>query len=119
MNQKGEDVGNLKINSMVNMGICYRNLRAIDKAIAVYQRVHDLDPKEEAGMFNLAICLLNSIEEKQSERFNKVCQQRAKKAEELFNTTLSRNSNNFMAKLSLIKLKYLLDNSERSLREGI
>ena len=80
MSQKGQDVGSLKLNSLVNMGICYKNLQAVDKAIAVYQKVYELDPKEEAGVFNLAICLLNSIEEKHSERFGKVCQERAKQA---------------------------------------
>ena len=51
------------------------------QAIKIYQQVYDLDPKEEAGVFNLAVCLVNSMEEKHSERFGKVCQERAKQAE--------------------------------------
>ena len=66
MHQEGKDVGKLHLDSLINMGVCFKNQGIIDKAIAVYEKVHVLDPKEEAGVYNLAVCLLHSLEEKQA-----------------------------------------------------
>ena len=54
----------LHLNALINVGICYKNEGQLEQAIATYRKVLALDPDESDAAFNLAICLLNSIETK-------------------------------------------------------
>ncbi len=44
LKQQGTNVGSLYIDSLVNIGICYKNKGAIDEAIRVNRKVLEVDP---------------------------------------------------------------------------
>lgn len=110
----------LYLNSLINIGICYKNEGQTDQAINNYRKVLAIDPQEPDAAFNLAICLLNSIETKNSSAFHKFYHERALEAQALFQR-VDQRTGNLMAKLSLNKLSVFLDSStanvERSLEE--
>lgn len=110
----------LYLNALINIGICFKNEGQLEQAIDSYRKVLALDPKEPDAAFNLAICLLNSIETRGSNAFHHLNRERALEAQALFQGVEQR-SGSLMAKLGLARLSVFLDSStanvQRSLEE--
>ena len=60
--KEGKDIGSLYLNSLINIGVSYKNERRFEEAVDVYQKVNVLAPEDESGLFNHAVCLLGLIE---------------------------------------------------------
>jgi tetratricopeptide (TPR) repeat protein len=119
LKQQGASVGTLYLDSLVNIGICFKNRGEIDEAIRVNRKVLEVDPAEASATFNLAICLLNSIEDKNSPLFHKFYHERAAEAEGLFLAVLRKTPDSIMAQFCLTKVSAILDPSHKNLEEAI
>lgn len=108
----------LYLNSLINIGICFKNEGEIEQAISTYRKVLANEPEEQDAVFNLAICLLNSIETKNSNAFHKFYHERAYEAEALFRR-VDQRSGNLMAKLSLAKISVFLDSSTANVQRSL
>jgi tetratricopeptide (TPR) repeat protein len=51
------DVGNLYIDSLINLGITYKNERHFEEAGKCYEKVLKLNPNEVSALFNYGMCL--------------------------------------------------------------
>jgi tetratricopeptide (TPR) repeat protein len=51
------DVGNLYIDSLINLGINYKNDRHFEEAEECYEKVLKLNPNEESALFNYGMCI--------------------------------------------------------------
>jgi tetratricopeptide (TPR) repeat protein len=54
---KNMDVGNLYIDSLINLGINYKNDRHFEEAEECYEKVLKLNPNEESALFNYGMCI--------------------------------------------------------------
>lgn len=108
----------LYLNSLINIGICFKNEGQIEQAITNYRKVLSIDPLEPDAAFNLAICLLNSIETKNSNAFHKFYHERALEAQALFRQ-VDQRTGNLMAKLSLSKISVFLDSSTANVQRSL
>jgi tetratricopeptide (TPR) repeat protein len=54
---KNIDVGNLYIDSLINLGITYKNERHFEEAGKCYEKVLKLNPNEVSALFNYGMCL--------------------------------------------------------------
>lgn len=65
------------MNSLINVGICYKNVGLLEEAIAIYERVNKMGEDDESGLYNQAMCLLALIEASPSLSFAIVNKERA------------------------------------------
>lgn len=49
------------MNSLINVGICYKNKGLLEEAIAIYEKVNKVGGNDESGLYNQAMCLLALI----------------------------------------------------------
>jgi tetratricopeptide (TPR) repeat protein len=54
-------MGEVYYNTILNRGICYKNLRLFDEAIVCYDNAIEINSKDPSGHFNKAMCLLKKI----------------------------------------------------------
>ena len=82
------------LNSLINIGICYKNRELYEKAIEYYEKATSIDKGDEAVMFNHAMTIVLIINRLDGDVFQEVRKERAGKAEALFKNLLGINPNN-------------------------
>ena len=107
---KKKDVGSLYINSLINIGITFKNQRKFQEAVSVYEKVNLLNGQEQSGLFNHATCLIGLIESTPSADI--VNRDRAMKVNRLLDAVQKMNSENKMVVLQRIKLDFLLQRTK-------
>ena len=110
-------MGDLYVNSLINVGICYKNLGLYEKAITIYERVNEIAPNEEVGYFNNAMNILSLIQQNTAKRVNKFDVELANRATMLFNKVLDLNPANLMVKIAILKLKVMIDRSSEAVNK--
>jgi tetratricopeptide (TPR) repeat protein len=53
-----EDIGSLLVNSLINIGICYKITEQYEKAIDYYERARKIDPNDETIIYNQAMAYM-------------------------------------------------------------
>jgi tetratricopeptide (TPR) repeat protein len=53
-----QNVGSLYVNSLINMGICYKITEQYEKAIGYYERATKIDPNDESIIYNQAMAYM-------------------------------------------------------------
>lgn len=82
------------MNSLVNLGICYKNKNLFDKACEFYEKARKVDPNDETCLFNYAMALVGSLGEIDQEVFQEVAKQKAEKASIIMNKYNEINQGN-------------------------
>jgi len=49
------------LDSLVNIGICFKNQEQFDKASEYYEKASKVDPNDEVVLFNYAMCIMFSL----------------------------------------------------------
>ena len=116
---KKQDIGNLYLNSLVNLGICYKIIGHFDKAIETYEKVYKIDPNDETALYNHSMVLVDQIKKLNSKTFQEVTKFKIEAAVKMFNRLLQINENNFMAKFQIIRMSHNLDASTDNISKSI
>lgn len=51
----GQNIGSLLVNSLINLGICFKITGQYEKAIEYYERAKKIDPNDESIIYNQAM----------------------------------------------------------------
>jgi tetratricopeptide (TPR) repeat protein len=116
---KNVDVGNLYINSLINLGICYKNNSLFEKAGECYEKVLKLSPNEESALFNYGMCISCSLDALDRRVFFEVTKEQASKALKLFKKVCELNKENQMAEFQTKRMAILMDISEENIKKKI
>jgi hypothetical protein len=54
-------LGEIYYNTLINQGICYKNLRLFDEAIVCNDEAIKINGEDVTGHFNKSMCLLKKI----------------------------------------------------------
>jgi tetratricopeptide (TPR) repeat protein len=109
--KEGTEMGEIYYNTLINEGICFKNLRLYDQAIGCNDRAIEINSQDETPHFNKSMCLLKKIyglttaQPNLNLSFvrNKLCSD----AQKSFENVLALNHNNFTAKVALAELVFL------------
>lgn len=107
--KQGVDIGNLYLNSLVNIGICYKITEQFEKAVDYYEKANQLDPNDEVALYNHAMAIMSILRQISADSFQEVTKERARKAETLLKKVLSKNPQNQMAELKLLVVNRILN----------
>lgn len=102
-------MGDLYVNSLINVGICYKNLGIYEEAISIYEKVNRIAANEEIGYYNHAMNILSLIRKNTVRKVNNFDVELADKATMLFDKVLELNPSNKIVRLAKLKLKVLVD----------
>ena len=103
---QGKDIGSLYLNSLVNLGISYKNEGHLEKAVVIYEQVNNLAPQDSSGYFNHAMCLTTLIEFSPANAT--VNRERAMKVTALLDQVQLLAPGNRMVELTRLKLSVLM-----------
>lgn len=78
--QQDRDIGSLYLNSLINLGICYKSKELYDEACECYDRALKIDPKDPATLFNYAMTVVSNLEHIDQVIFHEVVKEKANKA---------------------------------------
>ena len=107
------------INSLINLGICYKNLGLYEKAISIYENVNRIAPDEEVGYYNHAMNILSLIQKNTIKKVSKFDIELSIKATILFAKVLDLNPSNKMVRLAELKLNTLLDRGSEVVNKSL
>ena len=107
-----KDIGSLYLNSLINLGISYKNKDLFDKANECYEKVIKISPNEESAYFNYAMCIVCSLNSTDNKAFHEVTKEEAEKAISLFNKVKEINKESQMAEFQIIRMEILCDPSK-------
>lgn len=110
------NVGSLYLDSLVNLGICYKNTEQLEKAAEIFAKASLVDPNDEVCVYDHAMTLMKIIQKLDCQIYHELAKEKTAKAEELFKKLLLINPNSEVSKLQLIKLPTLLDKSQKNLK---
>ena len=115
----GKDVGSLYLNSLVNLGISYKNKDLFDKASECYEKVLKLNPSEESAYFNYGMCIVCSLHCTDNHVFHEVTKEEAEKATRLFTKVKELNKESQMAEFQILRMSVLIDPSKPNLEKKV
>jgi tetratricopeptide (TPR) repeat protein len=113
----GKDIGTLNVDSLVNLGICYKLTKQYEKAIDYFEKARRIDSNDEAIIFNEGMAYMANLETINPDIFSEVSKEKALKAESLFKQLSSSNPNHEMATLKLYRISSILDKSNSNLND--
>ena len=67
------EIGSLYEDTLINMGICYKNMGQYDKAIEIFDKAIKGNLTDESGWFNKGMCYFKILQ-KNSNKFEKLMQ---------------------------------------------
>lgn len=110
-----QSTGSLFVNSLINLGICYKLTDQFEKAIECYERAKKIEPNDEVIIYNQAMAYMALIQAINIDIFHEVSKEKALKAEPLFKLLLKNNPQHEMAILKLQRISSILDKSNENL----
>lgn len=113
------NIGNLYLDALVNLGICYKNIELLEKAEEIFAKASGVEPNDEISVFNHAMTVMKIIQKLDCNIFQELVKEKTIKAEELFKKLLLINPNSEISKLQLIKISALLDKSQENLKKVV
>ncbi len=105
------DIGNLYINSLINLGICYKNKELFDKATDCYQRALSINPKDQSALFNYGMTIASNLARIDSDTFRWMAKEKAEKAVQIFKRYSQIVKTSQMVEFQLLRMTVFLDNS--------
>ena len=91
---KDASLASLNLNSLVNLGICYKMTEQYDRAIEFYERARKVDQNDESVLYNQAMAYMASLQTIDTDIFFEVSKERAEKAQALFQQVLKASPKN-------------------------
>lgn len=117
--QQGRDIGSLYLNSLINLGISFKNKDLFEKANECYKKAISVNPEEESGYFNYGMSVVAALSSTDSSIFQEFTKEQAGKATQLFKRVLEINPDNQMAEFQMLRMSVVTDSSKENIDEEV